>query len=209
MLVNIPGAYTEEEKRKLLAGPDLRLSHSADRFKSSFPGVAPPGEAANCKVHHKQTGTFVTFKKSLLKEVNVLSDGSSFGEASLVSGHMQRNATILCKTDCYFAILDKDNYEKIIGEQLEIELNNRVNFLKNIHIFSALPDNVIRTMIYFLKIKSFSFREFITKRGEPAADIFIIMRGKVKLVRKKKMPQRGLVRKNEADLINVNSLDAS
>ena len=201
-MINLPGAYSEEEKRKLLAAPDLRLSIAAERFKSSFPGVVSASEAANCKVHYKQSGTFVTFKKTLLKEVNVLSDGASFGEAALVSGNAQRNATILSKTDCYFAILDKDNYERIIGEQLEIELNRRVNFLKNIQMFSFIPDNTIRTMIYFLKVKTFSFRDFIVKRGEPVSDLSIVMRGKVKLMRKR-TAVRGLVRKAEVDLMCV------
>ena len=46
-------------------------------------------------------------------EVVKLKTGGSFGELALVNDK-PRAATIRCISDCYFAVLDRDAYEKII-----------------------------------------------------------------------------------------------
>jgi CRP-like cAMP-binding protein len=45
-----------------------------------------------------------------LKEVNILHAGASFGELALISDNVQRTATIIAKTDCEFAVIEKENY---------------------------------------------------------------------------------------------------
>ena len=53
---------------------------------------------------------------SVIDEVNTQSSGSSFGELALI--HSQtRKATIKCKENCEFAVLDKENYKKILGKK--------------------------------------------------------------------------------------------
>ena len=44
-----------------------------------------------------------------------LKDGDHFGEAALLE-HKPRNCTALCRTDCHFAILSKDDFERSLGE---------------------------------------------------------------------------------------------
>ena len=52
---------------------------------------------------------------SVIDEVNSQSSGSSFGELALI--HSQtRKATIKCKENCEFAVLDKENFKKILGK---------------------------------------------------------------------------------------------
>jgi len=50
---------------------------------------------------------------SLFQEVTILKEGMSFGELALNSG-VPRAATILCKTDCHFAVMSKADYEKCL-----------------------------------------------------------------------------------------------
>ena len=42
-------------------------------------------------------------------EVSKLQTGASFGELALINNE-PRNATILCLTECYFAVLEKKDY---------------------------------------------------------------------------------------------------
>jgi len=50
---------------------------------------------------------------SLFIEVTILKEGMSFGELALNSG-VPRAATIVCKTDCHFAVMSKADYEKCL-----------------------------------------------------------------------------------------------
>lgn len=47
--------------------------------------------------------------------VAILVSGNSFGELALINDEV-RKATIKCATDCYFATLDKSDYNNILGK---------------------------------------------------------------------------------------------
>lgn len=49
-----------------------------------------------------------------LREVRVMKAGESFGELSLIK-NMPRAATIVCKEDCSFAVLEKSYYKQILS----------------------------------------------------------------------------------------------
>lgn len=69
-------------------------------------------------------------------KVNELSAGASFGELALTE-HKPRTATIICSEPCCFAIMDKDDYMKIIA-QIEADiLHRRVNFLREFDLFKS------------------------------------------------------------------------
>ena len=46
-------------------------------------------------------------------EVAKLKTGSSFGELALINNE-PRKATIMCLTDCFFAVLEKEDYVKVL-----------------------------------------------------------------------------------------------
>ena len=60
--------------------------------------------------------TFTNFGQEL-KEVAVLQQGASFGELALLYD-TPRTATIICKEDCDFALLKRDDFHDIIGKFL-------------------------------------------------------------------------------------------
>ncbi len=49
----------------------------------------------------------------MMQEVAVLNNGMSFGEMALNSGQ-PRAASIVCKSDCHFAVMLKSDYEKCL-----------------------------------------------------------------------------------------------
>ena len=50
-------------------------------------------------------------------EVKILKDGDSFGELALIS-KKTRSASILCKEDCYFAVLEKKHFYETLCKYL-------------------------------------------------------------------------------------------
>ena len=49
-----------------------------------------------------------------MREVAEKFTGDSFGELALIEDK-PRTATIICKEECHFAVLDRDNYKEILG----------------------------------------------------------------------------------------------
>lgn len=69
-------------------------------------------------------------------KVNELAAGASFGELALTE-NKPRTATIICSESCCFAIMEKDNYMKIMA-QIEADiLHRRVNFLREFDLFKS------------------------------------------------------------------------
>lgn len=54
------------------------------------------------------------FPQLVLTEVKVMPAGTAFGELALMS-NKPRAATIIAKEDTYFAILDKDPFDRILS----------------------------------------------------------------------------------------------
>jgi CRP-like cAMP-binding protein len=52
--------------------------------------------------------------------INFLKRGQSFGEIALSKGVNKRNATIIAKCYCEFAILNKADYQQILGDLEDI-----------------------------------------------------------------------------------------
>lgn len=62
-------------------------------------------------------GTAVDKEIIEMKEVVALGSGNSFGELALLY-HKPRAATITCKEDCHFAVLEKDAFNEILSRVL-------------------------------------------------------------------------------------------
>ena len=52
--------------------------------------------------------------EDLMLEVNVLTSGDTFGEYSLIN-NQPTQASIKCKEDCHFAVLEKKDFNKILS----------------------------------------------------------------------------------------------
>lgn len=182
--IGLKGPDYEEKRRAVLERQSLPLPHSKlPRFKSRFEGV--PRSPANPLSHVIRTvdGYVVFLGDTMLKDINTLNDGASFGEVAIMGKDTcTRNATIFCKKDCYFAVLDKQNFQRIIGEHTQRDISMKVSFLKQSPLFSCLADKSLNTLIYFLVFRRFKYREFLIKQGEPLREIFLIKRGRVKVL---------------------------
>lgn len=71
-----------------------------------------------------------------LRDVATFGPGKSFGELSLIS-EKPRAATITCESPTILAVLSKHDFKKVLGSVAEKSLNDRVNFLQNLPLFSA------------------------------------------------------------------------
>jgi len=153
------------------------------RFKSQFEGVPKSPPVSASMVARNADGYHVFYSDALMQPINSLAEGSSFGEVALMSKEPSlRNATILCRSDCCFAVLDKANFQRIIGEHAQREISHKVGILKQVPIFASLPDRALKTLLYFLVPRKLRFREVIARQGEPLRDILILKSGHARVV---------------------------
>ena len=181
--INVKGNDHEERLKQLMdSGPaPVRSSETPKRHKSAFEGVprSPPNVLS--RVFKNTEGYHVIHDGVLTKQINTIHAGASFGEVAIMGKDTcTRNATILCVKDCDFIVLDKSNFQRIIGEHKEREVNAKVQLLKKSRVFTFIPDRSLSTLIYFLQPRSFKYREIILRQQEVMKEIIIVRRGQVK-----------------------------
>jgi CRP-like cAMP-binding protein len=182
IMVKIP--ISEAESSKVLSESDIEMKPKPKlRSKSNFEGVPKSPINLHSSILRKDSGYQVLHRSVLLKDIRQLTEGGSFGDAALIKGKSAlRNATILCQEDCYFAVLDKENYERIIGEHQQRQINEKLGFLKRSNIFKFMKDQDLGTLIYFFEIRNLPFRSILFKQSEEVEYLYIIKSGSVRVV---------------------------
>uniref|UniRef100_A0A7S3KDF4 Cyclic nucleotide-binding domain-containing protein n=1 Tax=Euplotes crassus TaxID=5936 RepID=A0A7S3KDF4_EUPCR len=85
-----------------------------------------------------------------MAEFIVLKGGQAFGEAALIN-NAPRSASILCKTDCHFAIMNKENFN---GTLLAIEQRRQqkfANFLKSLKMFNGWTNRKCERLLHAIE----------------------------------------------------------
>lgn len=116
-------------------------------------------------------------EESLFHEVTILTEGMSFGELALNSGQ-KRAATILCKTDCHFAVMNKADYEKCLLITAKKNMQLALEFLRSLPF---IGNTCTRTQLVKLKLqmeqKTFKRHQPAAKEGEKVTTFFIVRSG--------------------------------
>ena len=68
------------------------------------------------------------------EELANLDKGDHFGEIGIIKNQV-RAATIRATQDSHFAVLKKDDFLKIISSLEEVELNKKIDFLRQLPLF--------------------------------------------------------------------------
>lgn len=125
-------------------------------------------------------------------EVAKIPAGGSFGELSLIEAQLKpRAASIICKEDCHFAVLDKKPYQQILGLSEKKKINIQVDFLIGLPIFSSWPRHSLKPMIYLFKQRTHNKGYVIYKEGDSDTNIYAIRSGEVKFTKKITIKPRG------------------
>ena len=69
-----------------------------------------------------------------LMEVGDLEIGKSFGELALIK-NKPRAATIVCRQNCSFAVMDRNDYKKVLGKLEQKTMNRLTDFLYSLPFF--------------------------------------------------------------------------
>ena len=82
-----------------------------------------------------------------------LSKGSAFGELALIE-MKPRMADIRCTKNCHLMTLNKENFNNVIGAKEKRIYQEKINFLKNVPIFSLVTRTFLGKLTYFFQVKN-------------------------------------------------------
>ncbi|KAL4511922.1 hypothetical protein ABPG72_012767 [Tetrahymena utriculariae] len=114
------------------------------------------------------------------EEIKIIESGHSIGDIALLRDQ-KRNSGIICKEDSHFLVLEKEDFNKIIADMEEREVQNKINFLKTLIIFESFSRRQLEiSMIYLNKLK---VRKgfLLCEEDKISAYIYIIIKGEFKV----------------------------
>lgn len=119
-------------------------------------------------------------RQSELKEVKEVHPGDSFGELALIT-NANRAATVQCKSDCHFAVLDKADYLRILGKLEHIRLGEVVDFLLSLPLFSGWGKQAAQRISYYFTPITYIRKQCVYRSNETPTHVYIIKSGEFEI----------------------------
>lgn len=98
-------------------------------------------------------------------EFNILTAGKSFGELALIK-NQPRAATIQCLEDCYFAVIQKDDYEKVLQKIEQKKISKMIDFLHSLPQFRVFTRTSLAKIQYSFENKNFIRNQVVYREGD-------------------------------------------
>ena len=124
-----------------------------------------------------------------LVQVAVLNQGKSFGETALVTEN-SRNATVSCLTDCNFAVLNKDDYLRILGKITDKKISAFVDLLKLIPVFRAWSKKNIDSLYSFFKTAEYKWKKIVYSVADESSFVYIVKSGEFEISKIVNLPDK-------------------
>ena len=109
-------------------------------------------------------------------ENQFMKEGGSFGELALLTGK-PRAATVKCETACLFGVLEKKYFQLILKSLHLKEINEKIDFMKEVVLFQKIPITKMNVMVYNMRKRVFFKGNYLYKENEIADTIFITKKG--------------------------------
>ena len=115
-----------------------------------------------------------------MKEVSELKPGDSFGELALMSDK-PRAASIEAKEISILAVLSKDEFKKVLIQEAERALNEKINYLEKLPIFRGYSRGLVGKLSYYFQEIKYKKGDVVYKENSQATQIFFVNSGEFKL----------------------------
>ena len=89
----------------------------------------------------------------------------------------KRAASVLCQTDCCFAVMNKSDYRTVLDNIDRRKIEQQKDFFKQIPFFSHLSRSAMTHLHLSLVKRKYQRGQYVCKEGEDSHFIFIICKG--------------------------------
>lgn len=140
--------------------------------------------------------------------------GKAFGELALIN-NKPRLATVKCVSDCHFAVISKNVYERIL-KKIEVKNQNKlVDFFQHLPFFAGWSRTALAKLKYVFHPREFQIGQKVVLEGDSCDKIILIRTGEFKVLKdpatldspsieKEERTERQLKRIVELDKLNKN-----
>ena len=149
--------------------------------------VQPPKELSNEQENKQNVVKQPAAQENNVKyeEVMTLTVGDSFGERALMSGQ-PRAASIFCKTNCHFGVLNIYDYQRILKKAIDKNFQDTIDLLQEQPVFKGLTRGAMLLQSYYWKLKKFNKKQVLYKQGDEPKEVFLIKSGEFELTREER-----------------------
>ncbi|CAI2385589.1 unnamed protein product [Moneuplotes crassus] len=119
---------------------------------------------------------------NFILEVVQLSVGASFGELALLEDK-PRSATILCTENSKFAVLEKENFNKIMGKMYRSKFAKDIEFLSNFSFIQGLTRITKQKLCYPMVSCEYVRGQTIVSEGSHVKDIILLENGEYEMTK--------------------------
>lgn len=81
------------------------------------------------------------------------------------------------------AILEKDDFQKVIMSSMQKKLDAKVEFFKNFRLSEGISRTNLNKLSYFLKEKQYRRRDLVFREGELADHVYFIKEGEFEITK--------------------------
>lgn len=122
-----------------------------------------------------------------LVEVVEYTTGEAFGELALLKNQV-RSASVYCKTECHFAVLEKGDFLRIIGKIEERKLARKIDFLQKLPMFVRWTKGSLTKLSYAFTERTYRCKQVVYSYGDEALEIYFITQGEFQLMQPQRIP---------------------
>lgn len=134
-----------------------------------------------------EKGEVVEAKKNftfqVLQPVAECEGGYAFGELALLNDK-PRSATVMTLEDTHFAILEKDDFKKIMAKSLRNKFAAQVSFLSKFPFLSGMTRITKEKLGYLMKKTKYTHGQVILSEGEDVKSLYLIESGEFEINKK-------------------------
>lgn len=117
-----------------------------------------------------------------MREIAVVKEESAFGEYALIE-NKPRSATIQCIEDCLFAVLNKQEYTKVLLKIEKKMMNEKALFLKSVPYFAKWTNMAVNKFTYYFNDKFYIRNQEVFREGQKAEYVYIVKHGEFELTK--------------------------
>lgn len=170
-------------KRNEKQETQVKVQAKQDRQEIEYlKGLVAPGITVNRKDSMKLDINFLT-RVGLVDQMNEVSElkvGDSFGELALISDK-PRAASIEAKELSIVAVLSKAEFKKVLIQEAEKALKEKINFLENLPVFKGYSRGLVSRLSYYFQEIKYKKGEIVYKARSEANKIYFVNNGEFKL----------------------------
>lgn len=122
-----------------------------------------------------------------LMEVIEYTAGDAFGDLAIVK-RQPRSASVYCRTECHFAVLQKDDYLRIFGRLEENKSARKIEFLQKMAMFRHWTKGALAKLSSCFTERVYTRKQVVYSASDPATEIYFITHGEFQLMQPLRLP---------------------